>query len=689
MADSFFYFSRNIFKFTEAMEPFLRFPFLLIHMRKIIPYLVLLVAFMVVQSSYGQRGKIIKSSFSRTGPDIFQLLDSADFYSILNPTKALDFVEKGLEASLNSQDEKSEAQCYHILGVINYNLDQYDLAINHFGKSMEINERLKVEEGLYLNALWLGRAHEAREEYALSLEYYLAVQEKARSKGNTDGLIMTKNQIGELYFKQNQDEMALKNFKEVLEIETKANNVEGIAEANEKIGQVLVRQNKDGEALGYYEAQEVASWNSNSLEGVSRSYTNQSNVYKKKKDFGNELKFRQKNIDIYSNSGNTKEAIRENWEIGNLYLSNNNSTEAINYLEESVELSEEVGDLVQKKEAMQSLSKAYEESGEPEKALETYREYIVLLDSLDEIRESQLQARLELNNELSTKQGRIELLEKDRELSDKTITLLKQEKEYKAESLKTQRFIIWGLVLGLLIMIVLAYLIFKNARQKRIANQLLALKSLRSQMNPHFIFNALNSVNSFIALNDERSANRYLSDFSRLMRLVMENSQEDLVPLSSEIQTLELYMQLEHFRFTEKFDYTFTVSDDLDQDAFQIPPMIIQPYIENSIWHGLRYKETKGQLNVTLSQENDKLVVTIEDNGIGRKRSQELKTKNQKATRSTGLRNIESRIRIINDMQQTNLQVEVSDLEEAKDPGTKVRIEIPNQLKQVPLPASA
>ena len=109
---------------------------------------------------------------------------------------------------------------------------------------------------------------------------------------------------------------------------------------------------------------------------------------------------------------------------------------------------------------------------------------------------------------------------------------------------------------------------YRNIRQQRINNNLLALRTLRTQMNPHFIFNALNSVNSFIAMNDERTANRYLSDFSKLMRSVLENSEEDFIPLSKEVELLQLYTQLEHFRFQDKFDYEFEVDEAIPMNDF-------------------------------------------------------------------------------------------------------------------------
>ena len=118
-------------------------------------------------------------------------------------------------------------------------------------------------------------------------------------------------------------------------------------------------------------------------------------------------------------------------------------------------------------------------------------------------------------------------------------------------------------------------------------------------MNPHFIFNALNSVNSFIATNDERAANRYLSEFSGLMRAVLENSEEDFIPLSKEIELLQKYTKLEHFRFQDKFDYDILVDDAIPTNQFKIPPMLLQPYIENAVWHGLRYKKEKGFLTIT------------------------------------------------------------------------------------------
>jgi LytS/YehU family sensor histidine kinase len=197
---------------------------------------------------------------------------------------------------------------------------------------------------------------------------------------------------------------------------------------------------------------------------------------------------------------------------------------------------------------------------------------------------------------------------------------------------------------------------------------------MRSQMNPHFIFNALNSVNSFIAVNDERNANRYLSEFSVLMRSVLENSDEDFISLSKEIELLELYVKLEHNRFKDKFNYQINVDKTIDLEQFSIPPMLLQPYIENAIWHGLRYRKEKGNLEISIYKKDLETVsIVIIDDGIGRKKSQELKTKNQLKQKSKGMNNIKNRISILNDMYKERISVNVTNVLESGE-GTKVEL---------------
>ena len=281
-------------------------------------------------------------------------------------------------------------------------------------------------------------------------------------------------------------------------------------------------------------------------------------------------------------------------------------------------------------------------------------------------KEQEISQVARFSRNLAEQQNRITTLESDRALS-------KSKYELTQERNKRQQLIIYSLLGGLLLLLITGFLMYKYIKQQRLANNLLALKSLRSQMNPHFIFNALNSVNSFIATNDERTANKYLSDFSQLMRAVLENSEEDFIALKKEIELLQLYTKLEHFRFQDKFDYSIDVDDTINVDEFQIPPMLLQPYIENAVWHGLRYKKEKGHLNIAIKPKSkDEITITISDDGIGRTRSKQMKTENRKKQNSKGMNNIKKRVAILNEMYKDKVDVTIEDFQQTEDVGTKV-----------------
>ena len=307
-----------------------------------------------------------------------------------------------------------------------------------------------------------------------------------------------------------------------------------------------------------------------------------------------------------------------------------------------------------------------------EKAFEFMNFYTILEDTIKQRREKL--------NSINSGKGvenllQLELLRKEKEISQNAINSLVKEDALKEKVLVASRWAIGLLLVLILIGLFAVIYILKVSKQRRIANQKLALRTLRSQMNPHFIFNALNSVNSFISENDQRSANKFLTSFSRLMRLVMENSEYDFISIQKELEILGIYLELEHFRFKDKFDYKIYADESLDDD-FEIPPMLIQPYIENAIWHGLRYKENSGNLSLKITKRETDLHIAISDNGIGRKKSAELKTNNQKKNRSTALRNIKERIQIVNELHGLKINVSIKDFN--KDgTGTIVELIVP------------
>ncbi len=207
----------------------------------------------------------------------------------------------------------------------------------------------------------------------------------------------------------------------------------------------------------------------------------------------------------------------------------------------------------------------------------------------------------------------------------------------------------------------------------------LEMQALRAQMNPHFIFNSLNSINRFILQNNRLQASEYLTKFSRLVRLILLNSQSALITLENEIESVRLYLSLEALRFDDHFEYKLSVDPDLDISVLKVPSMIIQPYIENAIWHGLMHKKEKGQLDIELSQEEDHLYFKITDNGIGRRHSAALASKSATLHKSMGLGITARRIAMMRSGNFEGSSVVINDLvnEDGSAAGTEVVIKIP------------
>lgn len=213
------------------------------------------------------------------------------------------------------------------------------------------------------------------------------------------------------------------------------------------------------------------------------------------------------------------------------------------------------------------------------------------------------------------------------------------------------------------------------------------MTALRSQINPHFIFNCLNSIKFFLTPNNADRASEYLTKFSRLIRLVLENSRSPKVTLQSELQALELYLEMECMRFNHKLSYAIEVQPEIDKELAEIPPLLLQPYVENAIWHGIMHKKKGGKVLVRIERAAvDVLRVTISDDGIGRARAAELKSKSATQHKSFGMKVTSERIRLINQLYKSETEVQVHDLMNSlQEPcGTEVVINIPTS-NPVPL----
>ena len=601
------------------------------------------------------------NSFKRKQDTSFNnLIDSALVYKKKSAEKSIQFVTESIKSS---SSVKQNAEAFEVLADVYMYWKQYDLAVSNYRISLNSFKFNEVK-------LKLGKAYMMNNNYQESIS---VLEELNQNELSNYQLVELNEGLGDVYYRMMDYTKSVAYYNTALSIAQQHLIAPKVTDLNSKIAQTFDANGSTEKAEQYYNN----SLNLASKENKKRAVEEKikfADFNNSNQNFDDEIRLRQEAIldikDIETDSVIDIESDfttqKQNYKIGNALYMQRNYEDAIPYLEKSRVEAKERKDLVVDKDATRKLSEVFKESGDYENALKTYEAYTKSVEALYIKKEQQITQAARFNKNIAEQQNRITSLESDRELSQSRYNLNQEQN-------KSQKLIIYSLIGGLLLLLFAAYLMYKYIKQQRLANNLLALRSLRSQMNPHFIFNALNSVNSFIATNDERTANKYLSDFSKLMRAVLENSEQDFIPLEKEIDLLQLYTKLEHFRFQDKFDYTITVDEAINVSDYQIPPMLLQPYIENAVWHGLRYKEEKGQLDITISKKSeDEIIVTIADNGIGREKSKSLKTANQQKQNSKGMGNIKKRVAILNQMYKDKVDVSIDDFQAEGDTGTKV-----------------
>ena len=253
----------------------------------------------------------------------------------------------------------------------------------------------------------------------------------------------------------------------------------------------------------------------------------------------------------------------------------------------------------------------------------------------------------------------------------------------------------WGFIIISALLIIAVFMLFISVRIRKIKNREkqktelnkkianIESQALRSQMNPHFIFNTLTSIQHYISNHNTDAALKYLSKFAKLMRKIMENSKQQMITVAEESNALNLYLELEVMRFEKKFEYDIVIDPNIDQNYDRIPSMLIQPYVENGIIHGLLPKQGLGKISITLQKQNDTILCIIEDSGIGRENSKKFKKNRVQQHKSMGMSITQERLEILNASLSSNINAEIIDLYDNNEPaGTKVRLIIPLEVNE-------
>jgi tetratricopeptide (TPR) repeat protein len=318
--------------------------------------------------------------------------------------------------------------------------------------------------------------------------------------------------------------------------------------------------------------------------------------------------------------------------------------------------------------ALQRLAAVYATAGDYEPAFQYQQQYIRLQDSLSTSKSKSDLNDLEISYQTVQKEQEIQLLKSENDI--KTLQLQ-----------KNRQSTLTYIIILLALLSILGIIFYQRSRRHKIETRRikaeLQTQILRSQMNPHFIFNCLNSIENFILQNDKRQASDYLNKFSQLIRSILDSSRNEVVPIAKDMEALKLYVELEQLRFNNKFTFRVNIDPALAGGDYLVPSLLVQPFVENAIVHGMAHSEEKDlSLIVTASLQGDTIKYTIQDNGIGREKAKVYNMHNKPYHKSVGLKITEERINIYNDAPEKKDAINIIDLYDAnkKPDGTKVEI---------------
>ena len=594
----------------------------------------------------------------------------ASEFKEINPDSTSFYGNKALQLATKLNYEFGKANAEVNLGNASIIFGEYIVAKSHFEKAKSIFETLLKSDkenktfifGLArcyssLGVIFSqeGNYYESLDNYQNGLELYIKINQK-------NSISKSYNNIGIVYKSRSNNAKALEYFKKALKIQEEIGE-QTMPVTLTNIGVIYFESNNLPQAYSYYTKAEKLFKTIENKRGLALLQNYWGDYYTKTKTTGNAETHFKKSLELYESIQNKFGASLALYNLGILYFEQNKYEQAIALASKSLVYAKEIGVLDQTYHSEKLLSDIYSAQNQPELSLQHYKNYIIARDSLNTMESTKKFDRAEMDFEFQKKEA------------------LFQEKN------KREHLLLIFSIIGTLLFIGLIFvLINRNQVKRRLTLQKEVAeyeqKALHLQMNPHFVFNCLGSISSFIVQNGTDSALKYLSKFSKLMRLTLEYSKDALIPIDKEIESLQNYLELEQLRFHDKFDFKIQSSESVEFNM-GLPPLLIQPFVENAILHGVVPKEGSGTIIVDFDVQNDQLVCTIWDNGIGITKSAAIKENSMKAHKSMALEITKKRLEIMEATIFKSAQIEIKELEENNEvTGTKVTLRLPKQYIQ-------
>lgn len=620
--------------------------------------------------------QILQNSENTTNPDkstIKAAVILSDYYSKVSLDSAVIYGKLANSLSIKADNDTGVAVSINMIGMAYLSSGFFDSAAPYLDSALHLFGAMGDTTGLIFVRNNLAVAMKTKGKYTEALQLYQENLTAAIQRNEFENMLLSYNNMGIAYFDWKKYDQALKNYNLALSV------LDSLGEENRK-GSI---------------------------------YNNIGELYKEKGDDDKALEYFARALELHRKYDRNRSIMITTMNIGDIYLGQGKTKKALEYLKNALAISESIPDnsntamlnihigqayVLQKKPdiAYRHLTKGLQmakENGLKKLLLEAYQvmvdyallrddakmiykygsKYIALNDSL--FSEKSLEAISEMEAKYKTAE------------KEKQIAVLKVEQKNKDLEIQLQRNQKYIIVILLLLLLITVFLMFNRNRLKQIKEKAeleklkvsIEQRMLRSQMNPHFIFNSLNSINSFIGEKNTDEAQLYLTKFARLMRLILENSRKTMVSLDEEVSALRLNLELEQLRFEGNFDFKINIDQSLEPEDVYLSPMLIQPFVENSVKHGLRKNEKGGLITLSFKPDNGLLICEVVDNGIGRKASANVGLKKDANHVSLGTQVTSERLEMLKHDSGKDAGFEIIDLfdEEEKAIGIKVIIRIP------------
>ncbi len=602
-------------------------------------------------------------------------------YPYSDPQRGVALADEAISLATNLAHASKLGYAYRAKGINFWAQGKYPDALEMYGNAIKHYDEAEDEEGKADAFNNIGVVYLSLANYPRSLEHYLRAQpiyERIKSKKLAN--ILTN--IGLIHKNMAEPRKALEFFQRGVILYEESQNLRGLAQSYANIGNVYDDLDSMAQAVFYHHKALALNDSLQIKKGSANSLNSLGIIYNKAGNHELALRYLERSLRLYEEMSDKNALIVALVELGKVYRSaptslltewgiplSRRNERALVYQRRALGLAHEIGSPSRQAFALEELSRTFENAGNYEKALDAFKQSVVLRDSVDNDRNRRTIATKTMEYEFEKREA---LLNAEHEAREAIAAERLRQKQVEQNS-------VMGGATLLLLGAVTSFLFYKKRtdadkhRQEAEFRTQVAeteMKALRLQINPHFIFNCLNSISNYIATHDTGNADYYLTKFAKLMRMILEHSEQKEVALADDLQALELYMQLERMRLNNMFTYEIHVDQKIDPGTTLVPPMLLQPFVENSIWHGIAPKQSEGMINIRISEHEGMIRCTVEDNGIGRKTSPAATSARRQ---SFGFKITKARIEILNRTKQVKANVELSDLEV----GTRVDVTLP------------